>query len=271
MDVIEEHLTALEANRYSPATIRARRRVLASLADPLSMDRGAIQAWWSSIQTTHDGTPRAAASLAAAASHVRAFYRDLIQRGIIEGRNPADWLPTVRQASTLADPLREADLVTALREASPIMHRAVALGALAGLRSAEIAAVRWEDIDRTAGVLWVRHGKGAKDRSVPLSGGLLAELGDPGKGLIVTGPSGAPMSAKAVSAAVGRFLRSLGIENATAHKLRARYATRFLAATGDLASTARALGHASVLSTQRYVLASSDTMRAGAEACGRVG
>ena len=270
--VIEDHLAALEANRYSPATVRARRRVLSTLPDPLAMDRDGIQAWWTGIQTTHDGTPRAAASLAASASHVRAFYRDLIQRGIVEGRNPADWLPTVRQASTLADPLREADLVTALRKApTPVMHRAIALGALAGLRSAEIAVLRWEDIDRTAGVLWVRHGKGAKDRSVPLSGGLLAELGDPGEGLIVTGPSGAPMSAKAVSAAVGRYLRSLGIENATAHKLRARYATRFLAATGDLASTARALGHASVLTTQRYVLASSDTMRAGAEACGRVG
>lgn len=270
MQVIEDHLNGLAANRYSPATVRARRRVLASLPDPLTLDRDGIQAWWATMQTTRDGKPRAAASLAAAASHVRAFYRDLIQRGLVDGRNPADWLPTVRQSSRLADPMREGDLVTALREATPTMHRAIALGALAGLRSAEIAAVRWDDIDRTAGVLWVRQGKGAKDRSVPLSGGLLAELGDPGEGLIVTGPTGAPMSAKAVSAAVGRYLRSLGIDS-SAHKLRARYATRFLAATGDLASTARALGHASVLTTQRYVVASSDTMRAGAEACGRIG
>lgn len=268
MDIVEEHLIALAATRYSPATVRARRRVLSTLPDPLTLDREGIQAWWAEQQMTQVGEPRAAASLAAIASHVRAFFRDLIRRGLVE-RNPADWLPSIRQSSTLADPIREADLVTALREASPTMHRAVALAALAGLRSAEIGRVRWEDIDRVAGVLWVRRGKGSKDRSVPLSGGLLAELGDPGEGLIVTS-NGKPMTAKAVSAAIGRHLHGLGMDS-SAHKLRARYATRFLAATGDLASTARALGHQSVLTTQRYVIASSDTMRAGAEACGRIG
>lgn len=270
MDVIAQHLSALERDRYSPATVRGRRRVLASLPpDPLTIDRDGITAWWDAQQTTRAGQPRARASLASTASHVRAFYRDAQRQGLID-HNPADWLPSVRQAITLANPIREADLLRALGNADPIMRRALALGALAGLRSAEIAAVTWEDIDRTAGVLWVRQGKGSKDRSVPLSGGLLAALDDPGEGRIVTSSNGKPLSAKAVSASVGRYLQAQGIDS-SAHKLRARYATRFLAATGDLASTARALGHASVLSTQRYVLASSDTMRAGAEACGRVG
>lgn len=137
---------------------------------------------------------------------------------------------------------------------------------MAGLRSAEIAAIKWSDLDPGNGVLWVREGKGGKDRSVPLSAGLLAQLGDPGEGPIV----GREMTPKALSLAIGRYLRSRGIDY-TAHKLRARYATRFLAATGDLAAAAKALGHADLSSIGRYVVASDDTMRRGAEAAGRIG
>jgi site-specific recombinase XerC len=78
------------------------------------------------------------------------------------------------------------------------------------------------------------------------------------------------MTPKALSQAIGRFLRGQGIDY-TAHKLRARYATRFLAATGDLAAAAEVLGHADLSSIGRYVIASSDTMRRGAEAAGRIG
>ena len=127
-------------------------------------------------------------------------------------------------------------------------------------------APRAADIDRDNGVLWVREGKGRKDRSVPLSAGLLAELGEPGDGPIV----GKAMNAKAVSAALGRYLRGHG-SNFTAHKLRARYLTRFLAATGDAVAAAQVAGHSDLSSITRYAVASSDTMRRGAEAAGRVG
>ena len=134
------------------------------------------------------------------------------------------------------------------------------------MRSAEIAAVTWADIDRDNGVLWGREGKGRKDRSVPLSAGLLAELGEPGEGPIV----GKAMNAKAVSAARGRYLRAHG-SDFTAHKLRARYLTRFLAATGDAVAAAQVAGHSDLSSITRYAVASSDTMRRGAEAAGRIG
>lgn len=162
------------------------------------------------------------------------------------------------------------DVGTGMREATPGMRRMLALGAMAGLRSAEMARITWADIDPDEGVLHVRMGKGSKDRTVPLSGPLLAELGEHGQGHIVTWSTGRTMAPKAVSASIGRYLRSQGV-GFTAHKLRARYATRFVAATGDLASAAKALGHASVATTQKYVVASSDTMRKGAAACGRIG
>lgn len=78
------------------------------------------------------------------------------------------------------------------------------------------------------------------------------------------------MTPKALSQWLGRYMRARGVDF-TAHKLRARYATRFLAATGDLKAAADALGHADLSSISRYVVASSDTMRRGAEAAGRIG
>lgn len=265
MDPVEAHLAELVAARYSAAATTARRRVLMTLPDPLGMTRESTQAWWESRQIRPDGMPRAATSLAGEVSHAREFWKWAMRQGLMD-RNPADWLPRVRQVKTMAVVVPEGDLHHAMRDATPSMRRMLALAALAGLRSAEIGRVTWEDIDRTNGVLWVRGGKGGKDRSVPLSGGLLAELGDPGTGPIV----GKRMTGKAVSAAVGRHLRAHGSDY-TAHKLRARYATRFLAATGDVMAAAEVLGHADLSSITRYAVASSDTMRRGAEAAGRIG
>lgn len=262
---VEEHLAGLERDRYSSATIDARRRILATLKDPLELDREGIQAWWETRQKTAKGEQRAASSLSGESSHVRAFYAWAIRQGLID-RNPADWLPKIRQASHKASPVSEPELLRVMEDAAPPMRQMIALAAMAGLRSAEIAAIAWEDIDPTSGVLWVRLGKGQKDRSVPLSAGLLGALGDPGEGLVV----GKAMTPKAVSMAIGRYLRERGVDS-TAHKLRARYATRFLAATGDLVATAEAMGHSSVATTTLYAIASSDTMRRGAEAAGRIG
>lgn len=266
MTVLTEHLAALERARYSDKTIKARRRVIETMpADPTSMTREDIQTWWLTRQTLADGTSRAATSLSQERSHVRAFYQWCLENGHVD-TNPGDYIPKTRLQMRKADPVKEHELLVLMDNAKGPMKLMVALAAMAGLRSAEIAVVTWEDVDRAGGHLWVRLGKGNKDRSVPLSAGLLGALGDPGTGLII----GKPMTPKAVSAAMERFLRSSGVD-ATAHKLRARFATRFLAATGDLVATAEAMGHASVATTAMYAIASSDTMRRGAEAAGRIG
>lgn len=260
-----DHLDHLSRAGYSRATITERARVLAQLSDPLGVDRERLQAWWATRATRPDGQPRARSSLSSEASHLREFWRWAMQQGLID-RNPADWLPKIRQKKTMATYVPEGDLDRLMHDAPDDMRRMLALASMAGLRSAEIAAVTWADIDRTNGVLWVRGGKGEKDRSVPLSAGLLVELGDPGDGLIV----GRRMTPKAVSAAIGRYMRAHGSDY-TAHKLRARFATRFHAATGDLLALAEVLGHADLTSVQRYAVATSDTKRRGAEAAGRIG
>lgn len=259
------HLQAVADARYSHSTLVERTRVIATLPPLDALDRATTQEWWRSRQTRGDGQPRAAVSLSAEKSHAREYWIWCRQQGLLD-HNPADWIPKVRQSSTKAVTVGEGDLYRVIQAAPEFMRRMIALASMAGLRSAEIAIVTWEDIDRGEGVLRVRNGKGAKDRTVPLSAGLLAELGDPGTGPII----GRAMTAKSVSAAIGRHLRRHGV-NSSAHKLRARYATRFLAVTGDAVATAEVLGHSGLGSVMRYAVASSDTMRRGAEAAGRIG
>ena len=263
--LVERHLDQLRAQNYADATIRERARVLATLPDPATLDRESVRAWWEARRTRADGAPRSAASLSTESSHAREFWRWCRLEGALD-HNPGDWLPRVRQTHTKATPVTEGDLYRIMVDAPADLRRMIALGAMAGLRSSEIAALRWTDIDHGNGVLNVRQGKGAKDRTVPLSGGLLAELGDPGEGFVI----GRSMTAKAVSMAVGRYMRSRGVD-LTAHKLRARYITRFIAATGDAVAAAEVAGHAGVATIMRYAVASSDTMRRGAEAAGRIG
>lgn len=265
-DPVTAHLDELRQSNYAASTIRDRARVLATLPHPTDLDRQAVQAWWASRKLRADGTTaRVPASLSGEASHVRAFWRWCRREGILD-HNPADWLPSVRQTHARPSPITEGDLYRILQDAPEETRRMIALGAMAGLRASEIARLTWADFDRGNGVLWVRMGKGSKDRSVPLSGGLLAELGDPGEGPVI----GREMTAKAVSMAVGRYMRAHGVD-LSAHKLRARYITRFIAATGDAVAAAEVAGHAGVATIMRYAVASTDTMRRGAEAAGRIG
>lgn len=265
-DPIAAHLDHLRRARYSASTLRERERVLRTIPyDLLTLTREQTQAWWETRHELPDGTMRSAASLSQESSHLRRFCRWAMQQDLMQ-RNAADWLPDVRQTRPAAKPVPEGDLYRLMQDAPEQMGRMIALAAMAGLRSEEIGSVRWSDVDPGNGVLWVRLSKGGKGRSVPLSSGLLVALGDPGEGYIV----GRKMTGKSVSQAIGRYMRSRGVDY-TAHKLRARYATRFLAATGDLKAAADALGHADLSTIARYVVASSDTMRRGAEAAGRVG
>lgn len=264
-DPLEAHLADVARDRYSPSTLTARRSTINTMTDPLNMDRLATIAWWESRQTKLNGKQRAPASLSSERAHAAEFWKWAMREGLIE-RNPADWLPKVRQGKTKAVSVPEGDLYRVIHDADPPMRRMIALAAMAGLRSAEIARVTWEDIDRDLRVLWVRQGKESKDRSVPLSAGLMAELGEPEQGFII----GREMTPKAVSTAIGRHLRKHG-SDFTAHKLRARYLSRFVEATGDVAAAAEVAGHSDLSSIMRYVVASSDTMRRGAEAAGRIG
>jgi len=138
-----------------------------------------------------------------------------------------------------------------------------------GLRLSEALAITPGDIDRSAGLLHVRCGKGAKDRKVILPAftlqvmerywlqhrnrnWLFPALGRDGKGA----PTALePMSISAVQVGLRRQLKRAGItkKGVSVHTLRHSYATHLLEAGVPLPVLQQQLGHAKIETTLRYV------------------
>jgi site-specific recombinase XerD len=137
-----------------------------------------------------------------------------------------------------------------------------------GLRSAEALALELRDVDRDAGTLTVRHGKGNRRRVVgfdPAAFAVLERWLDVRARLGV--PRGAPVFCTITSSNLGRPLgapywrqtikdlgRKAGIEKRVhSHGLRHTHATELMRERVPMVVIQRQLGHSSLGVTQRYV------------------
>lgn len=143
----------------------------------------------------------------------------------------------------------------------------------AGLRVSEVVGLDPADlvIDQDgAASLYVRSGKGRKDRQVPVqddvAGLIRAYLQDTGRTLTTTGPlfvahdraAGAKkrgrLTDNAVRQLVTRLAQTTNIDAkaVSPHTLRHTYGTRHYSAAKNLLALQELLGHSSVTTTQRY-------------------
>jgi integrase len=198
-----------------------------------------------------------------ARSILSGFYRWLRRRGY-RVDDPAEDLPRVRVPKTAPQPA-PADVVSlAMLAGSDRERLMIGLGAWAGLRRAEIAAVGWADY--AGGVLEV-CGKGDRERVVVVSPALAelldAELrrrlaGRYGSGFrykpaaspyLFPGPGGGPVSPQTVGRVVGERLGGRW----RPHSLRRRFATLAYRDAHDLFTLQLLMGHAKSETTARYV------------------
>jgi len=136
-----------------------------------------------------------------------------------------------------------------------------------GLRLGEVLRLRVADLDGARQVLWVRAGKGAKDRGVPLPPQLLQELRAYWRqqrppDYLFANRQGRPLHAATLQRAFGRALVLSGLTKpATVHTLRHCYATHLLEAGTDLPTLQRLLGHGSVQTTMQYLHLRAERLR----------
>ena len=129
-----------------------------------------------------------------------------------------------------------------------------------GLRVSEAVHLRPQDIDSQRMVLWVRKGKGGKDRSVPLPNYTLAQLRDywlkyrPKKWLFPSEHSISAITKSCVQRCLTATLRRSHIrKNVNCHTLRHSYATHLVEAGVHLRMIQSLLGHKSLSSTFIYI------------------
>lgn len=254
MTAVDDWLAYMARRNRSAATLVSYSHTMGTLAavcDPVTATVADLDAWWVLL----DGkSPNTRARML---STVRSFYAWAV-RFDLRPDDPTRRLdaPTVPTGVHRYFPKSDVDKL--LATLPPDLCRAVVLGAWAGLRVAETAALMWSDVDVEARRIHVRHGKGDKARtvgaSVVLLDALLPDLG----GNVVTGKRTAE-TGQVLQRRLNRAIAAAGVKG-TSHQLRHRYATVAHARTGDLLAVSRALGHSTVATTQRYVGATDDAL-----------
>lgn len=258
---IEAWATALRAAGRSEQTIGLRTyhlRRLASWAAPrgpwaLTLDD--LLAWTGS-QDWRAETRRS----------VRSSLRSFWRWGVATERTVRDvaaGLPEVAPAKPDPRPAPPAAVATALREADARVRLMLRLGVELGLRRGEVAQVHSRDLARDLlGWSLHVHGKGSRNRDVPLPDSLARALRALPEGWAFPGNDGGHLSPRWVGRLVGRLLP----EGVTMHMLRHLCATELHDETKDLRLVQELLGHASVATTQRYVAVRPDRVRAAVAA-----
>lgn len=215
-----------------------------------------VLAGWMSTLTQSANTRRSMRS------SVAVFYAWAHATGRMQS-NPAALLPTVHAPIGKPRPASDEAVQSARFAQDARVPLMVDLGALAGLRCCEICRVHADDIRRDLiGYSLIAHGKGSRERVVPISDALAARVLDAAAGgWLFPGQIDGHLSAAYVSKLISRHLPA----GVTAHPLRHRFASRAYAHGGrDLRAVQELLGHASVATTQIYTAVDDDALRQAA-------
>lgn len=238
-------------NDLSPATIRARQSVFRSLPNAGTASREEVEQWWA------DRATLSRSARTANLSHLRRFYL-WCQRWEHRADDPTLRLDAPRRQQGVPRPFGRQEIRTVMDAVTPDLRRAVALGALAGLRVSESAALDWSDVDLDTRRMRIERSKGGKTRVVAVNAQLLLELPPDVGGNVVTG-GGQPYSADTLQRKLNRAITAAGVKG-TSHRLRHYWATAALAGSGDLMTVSRALGHSSPSVTAVYTALSDDAL-----------
>jgi integrase/recombinase XerD len=187
---------------------------------------------------------------------LRFFFTHTLHRKVAIER-----IPFPRRARKLPLILSRAEVKALLEAPRTLRHRTL-LATLygAGLRVSEVTQLKVSDIDAPRSVLWVRQGKGRRDRQTLLSPKLLELLRQhwraerPAHWLFPNAVGTRPISPKAVFLACRGAAQLAGILKVVhPHSLRHAFATHLLEAGTNLRTIQILLGHANLETTARYL------------------
>lgn len=251
----------------SDRTIRARRATLIRTArhlgaDPLSATGDMVAAWQSARSRQITST-----SLYSELAHLLGYVRWGVDRDLTDGQAMRR-IVTPKLPRRIPRPAPETELLTALVAAVPDVRLMLVLATFAGLRAMEIAGLDRADILDSADppVMMIR-GKGKRDRLVPISPDVMAEMRLyrlPLSGPVFPRRDGMPghMLPARVSALVAEHLQDQGMRF-TLHQCRHLFGTSLYRDSRDLRMVQEMLGHSSPTTTAGYAAyAPSDAVRA---------
>ena len=200
---------------------------------------------------------------------LRFFYQvTLGQEWVVEH------IPYPRREKPLPVVLSVEEISTLFQSVASLKHRTVLMTMYAcGLRVSEAVNLHVGDIDSARMLVHVRHGKGGKDRYVPLSGTLLDLLRQywktsrPRLWLFPGMRPTKPLSVSTIQKACREAARKAGLKKpVTTHTMRHCYATHLLESGVDLRTIQMVLGHRGLTSTSVYLHIATPALKTSAGA-----
>lgn len=243
-------LTEVAAGR-TPITLSFRRSLLLHIASgigcaPTEITEEAFAAWSGQHTTWKLETRRAYRNTA------QSFARWAHKAGHLA--TPLE-LPTVPHPKVSARPTPDYAWHAALARADDRTRLMLRLAGELGLRRTEVAQVHRNDL--MSGPQLIVHGKGNKDRLIPISAELAEAIGA-ADGWLFPSRQGGHLTPNMVGTLISNALP----DHWTAHTLRHRFATRAYRGTRNLRAVQILLGHESVATTERYTAVDDDEVRA---------
>lgn len=290
---MEAHFEWMGVTGYSADTVRARRQAIRrfiawaderGLSDPREITKPMLERYqrylfyYRKSEGRDAGAPLSVTMQYQYLAPLKTWFKWLSRESHIPANPAADLdLPKAPKRLPRAVPtVQEVEAV--LAEAEPGTAQGLRDRALlellyaTGVRRMEAAGIGVYDVDLPRGTLWVRQGKGGRQRVVPLGERAAAWVGKylsdarpkllsaDSQALFLT-DYGEPMRGEHVSAKVKRYMRFAGVDKAgAAHLLRHACATHMLEGGADICFIQEMLGHANLETTEIYTHVSIDKL-----------
>lgn len=195
---------------------------------------------------------------------IRSFYRFLLKKQLVD-QNPAQGVQAPKATKKLPKTL-DVDQVAGILDAKPdsvLEVRDLAIFELfysSGLRLSELVMLDYSDLSLSEGVLKVRHGKGGKQRQVPVGAKAIKAIQlwlncrpDCNSPALFVSARGARLGQRSVQLRLEKWCSKNGLaEHIHPHMLRHSFASHLLESSQDIRAVQELLGHADVSTTQIY-------------------
>lgn len=287
---MDMHFEWMLVTGYSAETVRARRiairRFIAwcnerGVTDPREITKPIIERYQRHLfyYRKEDGAPMTTGTQHGCLAPLKSFFKWLARENHIL-YNPASELDLPRQPKTLPRTiLSVADVEAILAEAEPDNVQGLRDRALletlysTGMRRMELPNLMLYDVDLTRHIVFVREGKGRRDRVIPIGARACAWIDKyllESRAQLVTGDCaalfvtdyGEGVLPEYVAAKVKRYMAFAGIDKPGAtHLFRHACATHMLENGADIRFIQAMLGYANLQTTEIYTHVSIDKLR----------
>lgn len=194
-------------------------------------------------------------------SAIRFFYREVLEKNIFEGIKKRPKLEKKLPVVLTKDEIRCMLEVTKKKKHKLIIELLYSTG----MRVSEAVNIRKKDINLNEKLIFVKYGKGKKERFVQLSNKFTIHLQSylkRHKGTYLFSYRGKPISTRQAQRIVKKAGLNANVQKKVfCHALRSSYATHLLDSGVDIRVIQEFLGHENLSTTQRYTKVSKELLR----------